>query len=158
LDAPSSPQPAKVGDSLRSKPKVRAIEPFCQLEGLQWNEVTMEFVSNDSIKISAREVRNIFIFVELGFKDKRRGDRPIPLWDVFQKLAQHNGRIEWPKWRATSRDATSKTISRIRRLLQQFMGIDDDPFDPYHEHKTYVTKFRLKDRSFRSASTSMDVQ
>lgn len=155
---PSSRQSTDTGQARRSQKNERTISKFPNPGGLRWEEVKIEFVSNDSIKVTGRGVSKRYLFVEIGFRDGRRGDRPIPLWSTFQKLAEQDGAIKWNLWRATTSRATSKAMSRIRKLLQEFMGIEDDPFRPYEERKSYVTKFELRDCSFGSAADREDLE
>jgi hypothetical protein len=155
LQAESRPQSTtcRASSDQRSKATEGARVRFPTLENLRWNDVSMEFVSDDAIQIAAREISKRYTFEALGFMDHRKGDRPIPLWLTFKRLAEHDGRVDGKSWRGDAKKGQAKkAVSRLRVLLKDFMGIDDDPFLPYAEQKAYVTKFRLGDRSFRGNS------
>ena len=119
---------------------------FPYIAGLRWEEVTITFISDDSVKVSAREVSRKFIFAELGFKDNRKGDMPDTRWALLRELAAHSGEIAWD----TPVERKAKSIAKaaikdIRRKLKAFMGIEDDPFFEYRKLKAYKTKFTLSD-------------
>jgi hypothetical protein len=60
---------------------------FPKMGGLRWEEVTIAFVSNDSLRISARGKSQVFMFSDIGFRDGRKGDRPDKQWELLQWMA-----------------------------------------------------------------------
>ena len=85
--------------------KAMPVARFPHIPDLKWDEVSMEFVSNDSIRIRAHEVRKIYTVAETGFKDGRKGDRPDSLWGVLRDgFGKHGGEISWN----TSLDSKTK--------------------------------------------------
>ncbi len=114
--------------------------------GTRWEDVRIGIVSNDSIKITAKEVHKRFTYAEIGFKDGRKGDLPDKQWDVLKDFAEANGEISWgSKW---TRPRLQKRIQTIRKRLQAIMDINDDPFYPYQTTKSYKTKFKIEDKSY----------
>src|SRR3989339_1016678 len=110
-------------------------------------------------------------FVELDCNDKRKKGRLIPdsHWRLLQRLAEHDGILTWQKsgFKGVSKqDAyntfedgfqlehtdcyTGKDMTRIKNLvyglrkkLQAFFGLSDDPFYRYDEVHCYKTKFDI---------------
>ena len=121
---------------------------FPALPGLKWEEIAMEFVSNYSMRVSARGVKRIYTFTEMGFKDGRKGDKPDSLWGVLRDdFAKNQGEISFNTPVAQKiRDQLKEYVKKIRKRLRSFMGIDDDPFYRYHSRKAYQTKFSLSDK------------
>ena len=112
--------------------------------------MTIEFTSNDSVKIAARGRSKIFRFAEIGFADARKNDSPDFQWELLQYIARHNGRLSWDdEASARVRDGAKAKIKVIRRRLNEVMQIDDDPFEPYRKVKAYMPKFTITD-SFSS--------
>ena len=109
----------------------------------------MTFISNDSIKVKARGVAEVYTFAEIGFKDRRKGDVPNSRWKLFKEgFARHNGEVSWEKPLAKKdRDNLKAAVKEIRKRLRAFMGIEDDPFCPYRQVKAYKTKFSLSDET-----------
>ena len=149
----SAVQPAAV-DETGGRPgdevTVGAVAAFPSRLDLQWSEVTIAFVSNDSVKISARGITKTYTFAEIGFKDRRKGDRPDTRWSVLHELARHSGRIDWGT-KGAGPDPNRKrikVISILRKRLQAIMGTSEDPFHDYRKMKGYVTKFKLEDKSY----------
>lgn len=135
-------------DFSRSEAK-RPIARFPTVEGLRWDEVTMVFVSNDSVRVSARDVTKTYTFAEAGFKDGRKGDRPDTRWAFLQRLAKHGGNLDWnANWDRKVRGRLKAAISNLRKRLQDLMGIEDDPFHRCREMKAYRTKFQLRNKAY----------
>src|SRR5262249_49073963 len=70
----------------------RVLSPFPSPPGLQWEEITAAFISNEAVKITARQESHTYTFAELGFKDLRKGDAPDSLWEFLKKgFARNRG-------------------------------------------------------------------
>lgn len=122
------------------------LEKFPTPEGTRWEDVTIQIVSKDSIKISVKEVHKRFNYAEIGFKDKRKGDLPDSQWEVLKDFGAQNGEISWGSQRAQLK--IQKKIQKIRKRLRNLIGIDGDPFYPYRKYKAYKTKFKIEDISY----------
>lgn len=134
--------------------KQRTIEHFPTPEGTKWHEVTMTFVSEEKLKITAREISETYRFEEIGFKNMRKtsGVFPNKQWEFLKLLAVNNGRYEWGPRMGTIEDEKSRDIakshaSKLRKFLKEIMRIDDDPFKDYRMVGAYETKFTLINRS-----------
>lgn len=108
--------------------------------GTKWGEVTITFVSNDSIEIRVGNVRKVFDFSELGLRDRRKIDTSNQQWDLLRLLAL-KGEL---KPVLLSLQGTQKKISRLRQKLRETFGIQEDPL-PWTKH-TYSPAFTLRVR------------
>jgi hypothetical protein len=136
--------------------KSRVSARFPAPEGLTWKEVTIAFVSNDSIRVSAHSKSKRFTFAEAGFKDGRKGDLPDTLWDILRVLARHGGEVDrGSKTSQKVKGQMKAAIKEIRKRLKALVGIADDPFYPYREKQAYVAKFTLCDESFTGPSDDL---
>jgi hypothetical protein len=136
--------------SILSRSVKRASNVFPRLPGLRWEEVTIDFTSNDSVKIAARGRSKSFRFAEIGFSDLAGVGKPDLQWELLQYIARHNGMLSWSdKAGARVRDGAKAKIKVIRRRLKAVMHIDADPFEPYRKVKAYMPKFTIID-SFSS--------
>ena len=118
--------------------------------GTTWHQVSIQFISNDAAKISVGKLTKTFMFAEMGFKDHKKGDQPDSLWRTLQTVfGRSNGEVAWktdridPKARANLKTQ----VKQLRKRLQSFFGIEDDPFEPYRPIKAYKTKFKVVDES-----------
>lgn len=130
---------------------IRTDQPLAKFptsSGLQWRDVTITFVSNDSIRVAAKGVSKRFTFSEIGFKDGRKGDLPNALWDFLHLLARMEGTFSWADKGRRPTNATAKNVSKLRKKLKSLMGLDDDPFLPYSKSGGYRCKFTLRDESY----------
>lgn len=130
----------------------RVNKTFPKLPDLKWEEVTLEVVSKDSIRIRARGQYQRFMFSDIGFTDKRRGDMPNTRWEVMMELAENEGQISY-NMQSTGHYLRSemipKAIQDIRKLLKEVLHIEDDPFWKYTPEHGYRCKFQIKDASYR---------
>lgn len=124
------------------------VSRFPMLPDLGWKEVAIAFKSHDYVVVSARDQLRRYHYAELGFADKRKGDKPNTLWLFLKDLAK----LERISWRENidqeTRSKAQKKISDIRRILKNLMGVDDDPFHPYSSEDGWRPKFCLTDDSF----------
>lgn len=130
-----------------SKPSIKTpLAKFPTPPGTKWDDVTIQFISDESIKISAKGVSKEFNYAEIGFKDNRRGVVPDNQWKVLQHLAKCNGEISWKSETESLKDFPKfpKRIEILRKRLKDIMGIDEDPFYPYKEIKSYKSKFKIE--------------
>ena len=76
-------QKLQIGD----QQAIPAIEQFSSIKDLRWEEVTFTVLSNESVRIKARNISKAYTFAELGFKDGRTPDKPTKVWCFFILLA-----------------------------------------------------------------------
>jgi hypothetical protein len=116
-------------------------------KGISWGDVSIRFISDESVDIRAGAPLGIKNFIELGFRD-RRSDKPDYKWILLKLLAKSGGEISWK-----DRSASIKLKSHIKTLRKRLIicfGIQEDPFFPYKSSGGYRTKFAI---SFRDDKT-----
>jgi hypothetical protein len=137
---PEAPRPSSRETPLRKFPK---------MDGLGWEEVTIAFVSNDSVRITARGTSERFMFSDIGFRDGRKGDRPDTQWNLLEWMALCGGELRWDDQRLRRQKTEAKhKIKIIRRRLRAVVQIDDDPFEPYQRFGRYKSKFIMIYRAY----------
>jgi hypothetical protein len=157
---PEPPPSANRSMPIRVSPSSKhPVKTFRLLDGLRWDEVTIEFASRDSVRITARGESKTFMFSDIGFADGRKGDRPDSQWDTLYHLAQRHGELAWSDYRKGPINTGAKTrIKEIRKRLRAVMQIEDDPFESYRKVKAYKTKFALHDGSCGGAGVNAPVE
>lgn len=76
--------------------EVQALEKFPKLEGLQWNEVSITFVSKDAVRVTVRkEKAKRYNYDQFGFTDRKKGDSPNSRWFFLMNMAFHGGKFGW---------------------------------------------------------------
>jgi hypothetical protein len=132
-----------------SKKSSIAMAYFPQLDGLQWEEVTIAFISSESVMISARKISKTYTYAEIGFKDRTKREGPDTRWAFLKELAINQGELSWqtPVDKKT-RNRAKAAIKDLRQRLRAIIKIDDDPFFPYRKYNKYMTKFVLRDEKF----------
>ncbi|MEW8139359.1 MAG: hypothetical protein AB2761_20035 [Candidatus Thiodiazotropha endolucinida] len=96
---------------------------FQSMDKLQWSEITIIFISDETVTISARGERMIANYAELGFKKATDGGPTLAWESLLTRFAN-------TKQAKTHKHDTSlkSRIKEIRKGLKQFFGIDSDPF------------------------------
>lgn len=120
---------------------------FPSAPDLRWEEVSMAFVSDEVIKVRARKQLREYKFDQIGFEDKRT-DRPSRLWLFLRALAAANGQTSWQDLDSTGgqllgNKQVKSHVSRLRKILKNFMEINQDPFSDYRRVGAYKTRFAL---------------
>jgi len=110
-----------------------------------WKMVSIQFVSDRSVRVMVGLVDKTYTFEEMGFKDNRKVDSPDKQWEVLRCLAKNRGELS--KQKGTAIQYGEKRVQGIRKKLRTFMGIEDDPFFPYGRVWCYRTKFSIEDKS-----------
>ncbi len=111
---------------------------------LCWEEVSIAFVSDTEIKVRARDQIKKYRFDHIGFKNKKNG-KPNILWWLLRVLAEKGGELSWDNSgnyeSPLNPNQVQSNVKRLRKILRNFMGIEDDPFEPYNQVKAYQTRF-----------------
>ena len=145
-----TPEAKAIEKRPRSKEGQEQIARFPSPKDLKWEEVSMTFVSNETLEIRARGVVKKYHYAQIGFQDKRMVDTPNGLWlflkDVF---ASEYGEIAWEPSNLDPKRLKNaqQPVSRLRKLLKSAMGIEEDPFYPYWEVKAYRPRFSITDNT-----------
>jgi len=127
----------------------KIIKTFPTLVGLEWKEVSIEVISDSSIKIKARDVSDVFSFDECGFRDGRRPGFPDSKWKFLLAMAKTGGEITREDNLEEKIPAKlTQAIKVIKKRLQTLLNISDGPFEDCRKYNKwgYKTKFILLDR------------
>ena len=115
-------------------------------EGTTWEEVSIRFVSDERVQVTAGSTTPTLNYVELGFEDTRKGkhgSKPINAWQVLRELAVHGGRLEIDDDLKPGRPNIEKAIQVIRRKLRSATGIQGDLIQWNRKDRSYESVFRL---------------
>lgn len=132
-----------VGDGADGKRKPADGMKFPTPEGVDWSEVTLEIISNDSARVRVRDIVRVYTALDMGFRDKRKRDLPNRQWDTLMRFAHGSGALSWASPRAHPK--MSKSVEYLGKSLKQFFGIYSSPFRRYSKRQGWVTRFTLKD-------------
>jgi len=104
----------------------------------------MAFISNEAIKVRARGQLREYRFNQIGFENQISG-KPNRLWLLLQAFGLRGGQLSWQDLSSTGMTANQvqSNVKRLRKILRNFMGIENDPFHPYRKVKAYEAKFTL---------------
>lgn len=134
---------------LMEQPKKKKVsdtyQKFPTPEGTKWENILIEIISRDSVKITANGVSQRYTALDMGFRDKRKGDLPNEQWDLLLSFAEQGGVFNWSSTR--SRVNLYKSIQHLKRTLCSFFQIDEPPIKTYKKRQGYVAKFRISDLS-----------
>ena len=119
---------------------------FPSPKNLNWEEVSMAFVSNETLEIRARNVIKKYHYAEIGFKDNRKVDTPNRLWLLLKEIfgSEEFGELSYD---GKVIEGAQKSISRLRTILKGIMSIEEDPFYPYWKLKAYRPRFSVIDKT-----------
>jgi len=127
--------------------EAKSIERFPFSSGLAWSEVTIEFISDDEIRIRARDQLKTYHYAQIGFWNEKTGN-PIKLWEFLLLLALDE-EISWDTNISSDMSTHAKSyVYQLRKRLKEIMRIDDDPFADYRKVKAYRPRFTLKDNRY----------
>lgn len=135
-----------------AKPKIRnqvsdsaPISLLGHMDGISWDEIFIELVSNDSVKIKARDFNQELHFSDLGMSDKRSYEKYDRNWELLALFAENNGIVHFDSIHyADSQKKLKKSISNLRKHLNYIFGIDDSPIENYQTNIGYKAKFYIK--------------
>lgn len=131
--------------STKKTPLTPHFWPFPTPQGAGWKDITIAITSRDSLHITCLEVSKSYLAWELGFQDRRKGDRYTKQWDLLIDLADGNGVLSWasPKAKAMQQ----KFVQALRHTLSEVFGLSDSPIHNYRKRTGYVAKFHIRNVS-----------
>ena len=135
---------------IRSNSQRKPLDSFPEIDGLQWEDISISFFSNEAVTISAKELKKKYTFAEMGFKDGRKGDVADSRWKILKEFfAKNNGEISWETpLDEKNRNNLKKAVQDIRKRLKEFFGISEDPFYSYKKLKAYKLKLSISDDTY----------
>jgi len=136
-------RPTSLQASSQQRTKENSIFPTPP--GTPWEEVTIDFIEENKVKVEAGSKVNEYFYDKIGFGKKRDG-KPTRLWGVFRNLAMLNGCASADDLtrEEIKRKNVSKYISDLRTKLFELTGIRGDPFFDVAKISNYQAKFHLQ--------------
>lgn len=124
--------------------RVKEITPLDTPKDISWYDITIKFISSESIELKAKNPMGVKNFIELGFKDYRKGS-PDKLWSTLLLFAKYNGEISWDDLGLPleKQKNLKSDVKRLRMRLKHLFQLHDDPFENYTRYKAYKTKFSI---------------
>jgi len=97
------------------------------IERAMWEDITIRVLSDDAVQVKIKgRMSPPKNYVEMGFEDRRRTQKPILAWRTLLVLAQEGGVIRCPPagrdWRNVE-----KEVQELRKRLRAHFGIAGDP-------------------------------
>ncbi|MCG8085596.1 MAG: hypothetical protein JAZ13_07755 [Candidatus Thiodiazotropha taylori] len=114
--------------------------PFPAMDDLQWKEINMIFVSDEAVRLKARDKSLLVTYAELGFKNKRDA-KPSLAWEaMLNQFANTKTGLK------KDYDPNLKSrVKEIRKGLKNYFQIKDDPFLPFKDGG-WIPKIRIHDK------------
>jgi len=113
--------------------------------GLQWNEITIQFLNGNEVIIKFKDQNKHTMFDEMGFRDDRK-KAPNKQWELLNLLAVRGGELSWENnsnMNLTRINAVKKQKQLLAEALQEYFEIGADPFYPYKKEGAYKIKINL---------------
>jgi hypothetical protein len=107
-----------------------------------WLDVKIEFLSDERIQVTVKNVTETRNYAEMGFDD-RRTQKPDLAWLLLRRFAEHQGTISSEIEAGDRWVKVEPRVAKIRKRLRGLFGLDSDPFAPYRDTQSYRAKFRI---------------
>ncbi len=114
--------------------------------GTKWEDIEIEIISNDSVRIKVKGITERYTAFDMGFRDHRKKDLPNAQWDTLLAFAESEGVLSWAS--PSKKNQNQKNIQALRKTLKQFFQLSDYPIRRYQKGIGYVARFKIKDCSF----------
>ena len=105
-----------------------------------WEKLKIKFADGHTVKVRYPGMKTAtFDYKDMGFID-RKTNNPDIKWEFLRDMAEEHGR--WPVERYIKKYHKT-TKYQLSQRLQQFFGINSDPFHPYKKKEGYSLRFSL---------------
>lgn len=142
------------------KPKSKKIQLRKLPADTKWHDVEINFVDEQEVIVRAKNKTWHTTYEEMGFQDERK-KLPNKQWMLLRLLASKNGELSWSNNQNLSQqwvEAVKKQKQLLGEALKAYFQIDDDPFYPYKQEKSYKIKAVLvPERDLASRPNERDV-
>ena len=108
--------------------------------GSRWEEVSIRFVTQEQVHITVRHAAAAYEFSQMAMED-RRSHRPDAQWSLLIAFAENRGQITWRDAAADRKNAKRRQL--LSRTLQDFFGLEGDPFERVADGKGWRCRFNL---------------
>lgn len=127
------------------KSKNKRIELRQFPKDLKWEEITMQFLNEHEVIIKAKNETYQTTYEAMGFQDEKK-KLPNKQWQFLLWLTVKKGEVSWDN----NYNLSLKQINSIKKqkqllseVLKAYFQIDEDPFYPYKQEKSYKIKINL---------------
>jgi len=126
----------------RGIPSVKEMIPLRLPKNTCWEDIQLRFVDPHTvfIKITKHDVKITLDYKDMCMQDLR-SDSPNAQWIFLRGLADYNNEITWKTPIASV--SLKKQKQLLADCLKKYFGIDSDPFQRYHNEKSYRLKLFL---------------
>ena len=152
---------AKTIERVGSKQENLDLKKFPTPKGTKWEDVEIKITDPFEAQFKVGSVSRYYDITEIGFRNIRiKNLTPKQSWTTLLMMIVNGGEMRWedkikPSVRAPAgstleiehEKSTNKTkgdISQIRKILKEFMDINDDPFLLYSKDKGWVLKPKVQ--------------
>lgn len=106
--------------------------------GTRWEDFIFIFTEENKLRVKVKQFDETLNYESMGFADGRTG-KPTIQWELLRLFAKNHGQIDPSN--PDARDNYKKHKQLLSEKLQQFFGVDFDPFEPYEG--AYKAKFTI---------------
>ena len=107
--------------------------------GTQWKSIIIKFLNNKEIWIKSPKYEGRATYKDLGLVGKGKDPEPSIVWGFFRIMAKYNGELDWSNPEAEFKNKKRKQL--LTEALQNYFGIESDPFYPYRPSPDKPTKY-----------------
>jgi len=106
-----------------------------------WEDIKIEFLSDERIQVSAPNIAKTLNYAEFGFEDGRN-EKPNQAWITLRSLAEQGGILRRPTIEGQKWSDIEKRVQEIRRVFRTHFGVAGDPL-PFVKHIGYQAQFKI---------------
>jgi hypothetical protein len=105
-----------------------------------WGDIKIEFLSDERVQITVKNVTETRNYTEMGFDD-RRTQKPDLSWLLLRR--SHQGTISTENEAGARWVQVEPRVSTIRKRLRRIFALESDPFAPYRDTQSYRARLRI---------------
>ena len=130
--------------------RIQHVSGFKTPQGTSWEEVKIEFLTEQTVRISVGDYAEGMDFQDMGFCDRRKRPKektPDIIWETLFEFAKHQGELSYhDEIRPKIARNLKANVHVISKRLQDFFGISGSPFKQFNRKtKSWTTKFTIID-------------
>ena len=116
---------------------------FLTPQGTLWDDITVKLRDEESVMISIKNnTPKLISRYEIGFK-RKNSTKPPESWTYLKLLARLDSEMPIPP-NTKHADKMGKQVDIIRKILQGFFNIEDNPIPCDKTNRIYRAKFHIK--------------
>ncbi len=134
-----------IGKSGIKKTDKRPAKFFPTPEDTAWEDIQIELVSNDSIRVKVGNITMRYSGFEIGFTDNRKRDLLDRQWEILRLFAEKNGELSKRTFEFLPK--MQKSIQSLNSKLRSFFGLNSNPINRYNKETGWTAKFKISDKT-----------